>query len=86
MAGPCWIAVAGTYATTTGRELDLVRGTRVQVDAKVSLRRASGRSDVRRASWTAEVTGDPNDQVTVRLGSPQAVAACITGVRDLREE
>lgn len=79
MAGPCWIAAAGTYASTKTREISAEIGAHIQVTAKVELRRVT-RSTVERNMWTVVVTGRPTDTVTVRLGSPQAVEARLTGV------
>jgi hypothetical protein len=80
--GPCWIAIGSVYATTAGRELDAEAGDTITVNGKCSLRRASGKVDVRRDSWSVIVTGDEADTVTVSLGSPQAVSATISGVRE----
>ena len=78
--GPCWVAIGETYAATTPRTLDAEIGEILIVTAKVSLRRASGYTDVKTRNWTVRVTGNPDDTVDVALGSPQSVAAVITGV------
>ena len=78
MAGPCWVAIGGTYASTSGATIEAVVGQTLTVTAKVTLRRAT-RTDTQRASWTVRVTGDPADVAEVRLGSPQAIAAEIRG-------
>jgi hypothetical protein len=81
MAGPCWIAIDGTYATESGRNIEAEVGKTLTVAGKVNLRRST-KTDTKRGSWTVVVTGDEADTVTVRLGSPQAVEATITGVRE----
>jgi hypothetical protein len=81
--GPCWIAIGDVYATTAGKQLDAEVGATLTIAGKCSLRRASGKVDVRRDTWDVTVTGDEADAVTVSLGSPQAVTATITGVREL---
>ncbi len=81
--GPCWIAIGSVYATTAGKDLDAEVGDTITVTGKCSLRRASGKVDIRRDTWKVTVTGDPADTVTVTLGSPQAVTAVITGVREV---
>lgn len=76
-AGPCWIGIDGTYATPAGRQLACHIGQ--TLTGKATLRRAS-RTTTDRDSWTVVVTGNPDDEVTVSLGSPQPVTATITGV------
>lgn len=81
-AGPCWIAVEGTYASTTEKAIDIEVGAEIKVTGKVTLNRST-RVSTDRKTWTVRVTGDPADTVTCRLGSPQAVEAVITGVREV---
>lgn len=80
MAGPCWIAIGDTYATESGRTITAEIGERLTVTGKAVLRRSS-RTSTERSAWDVEVTGKPDDTVTVSLGSPQSVTAKITGVR-----
>ncbi len=83
--GPCWIAVTGTYATPGGKTIPAEVGATLTVTGKVSLRRAGGRVDVQRSTQTVLVTGDEADMVTVSLGTPQSVAATLSGATQ-REE
>ena len=80
--GPCWIAIGNPYATTGGKEIAAEVGETLTINGKCSLRRASGKVDIRRGSWPVVVTGDPADAVTVSLGSPQSVSATVSGVRE----
>jgi hypothetical protein len=79
-AGPCWIAVDGTYASPSGRTIDAEVGSTVTATGKATLRRAT-RTTTDRETWTLVVTGDPADVVTLSVGSPQSVDATVTGVR-----
>jgi hypothetical protein len=79
MAGPCWIKIGETYASTKPREIEAAPGATITAEGKVTLRRAT-RNTTDRQAWVLTVTGDQDDKVTLRLGSPQAVQAVVTGV------
>lgn len=76
--GPCWIAIDGTYAAETSREVEADVDAILSVTGKVTLRRAT-RTSTDRAEWKIRVTGDPTDSFSLSLGSPQSVAVEITG-------
>jgi hypothetical protein len=80
-AGPCWIAIGGTYASTAPRTIDAAAGTAITVTGKAVLRRAT-RISTDRETWTLYATGNPGDEVTLRVGMGQYVEAVITGVSE----
>ncbi len=81
--GCVWIGTgAPTFASAKGRELATETGAEHDLHIKVTLRRASGRSTIERAAKRIVATGNPDDTVTIRLGSPQAYEATITGAQE----
>lgn len=82
-AGPCWIAVGDTYASTAARTVQAGEpGSTVIVTGKAVLRRAT-RISTDRETWTLYVTGNPDDKVTLQVGAGyQVVEAIVTGVSE----
>lgn len=78
-AGPCWVAIGSTYASSSGKSIEAEEGEILEVTAKVTVRRAT-KNTTDRKSWRVQVTGNPDNVVHVKLGSPQPVSAEISGV------
>jgi hypothetical protein len=80
MAGPCWIRIGATYASTAAREIDAVPGDIITAEGKLHVRRASGRSEELRETWQLRVTGSPADTAELTV-TPygQTVTAVMTG-------
>lgn len=86
MAGPCWIAVDGTYASTKPRTVEADPGTIITVKGCLNVRRVTRSEEVRK-EWQLRVTGNPEDAVELTV-TPygQTVTAILTGVsEDLAE-
>lgn len=80
MAGPCWIRIGSTYASTAPRALEAAPGSEITAEGKLEVRRAT-RTQALRKTWTLVVTGSDSDSAELTV-TPygQTVTALVTGV------
>lgn len=69
-----------TFATATGRTVQVEIGEVVTVHLGADLRRASGKTDKQRCSIQVRATGNETDAVSASVGSPQSYDVRIAGV------